>query len=108
MNIKTKYLVRPSDFHIFELDESNNCFRSYSTKTVTHPDGTRPKAQEHFTFENLTKNYDFIPIDESEIKKYENKNKEYVKFISWKNRSDGHGGVKGGTMDEYLTWLIFK
>ena len=29
-----KYLVRPSDFHIFELDMSNNCYRSYSSKNV--------------------------------------------------------------------------
>ena len=100
--MKSKYLVRPSDFHIWEIDDVNNCYRSYINSNVLYPDGTRPNAQPHFTFENLTMNYGFFPIDENELEFYINKNKEYHKFISWKTRPDGHGGSKGGTYDEYL------
>ena len=97
-----KYLVRPNDYHIFEIDESNGCYRSY-TKNITRSDGTRPDAQKHFTYENLTKNYNFFPITEDEISIFEEKNKQYNMFISWQNRSDGHGGIKGGTFEEFLT-----
>ncbi len=100
--MNSKYLVRPDDFHIFELDESNNCYRSWSTRQITDSDGTRPNAQGHFTFDNLTKNYDFFSIEENELEVYESKNNEYCKFISWQTRSDGHGGIKGGTYEEYL------
>lgn len=100
--IVQKYLVRPHDFHIFDIDEANNCYRSWSTRTVTYSDGTRPNAQNHFTFKNLTENYGFFPISENELQMYEQKHDEYLKFSSWQSRSDGHGGSKGGTYEEYL------
>jgi len=99
---KPKYLVRPHDFHIWELDESNGCYRSWSNIDVTYRDGTRPNAQTHFTFENLTTNYGFFPIEEQELPNYETKHKERNKYISWLHRNDGHGGVKGGTYEEFL------
>ena len=100
-NYSKKYLVRPGDYHIFELDKSNGCYRSYSTKGVTYSDGTRPNAQSHFTYENLTKIYDFFPITESEIQTWE----VHCKYIIWSTRSDGHGGSKGGTFEEFLDTL---
>lgn len=100
--MKPKYLVRPDDFNIFDLDESNGCYRSWSKKPITYSDGTRPNAMEHFTLENLTKNYGFFEIDESELDVYEQKCNEHYKFLSWQSRSDGHGGSKGGTYEEYL------
>lgn len=68
---KPKYLVRPDDFTIFDLDESNGCYRSWSKKPTLYNDNTRPNAMNHFTFENLTKNYGFFAIEETEIKIYE-------------------------------------
>lgn len=100
-----KYLVRPDDYSIFDLDENNNCYRIWSKKPITYPDGTRPNAMLHFTYDNLTKNYGFFPIDEDEIEIYIVKNHEYLKFVSWQTRSDGHGGCKGGTYEEYLKYL---
>lgn len=103
--MKSKYLVRPSDYHIWEIDESNGCYRSYINMDVLRSDGTRPNAQKHFTYEILTKGYGFLPINESEIEIYVKKNNEYQKFTTWQNRSDGHGGIKGGTYEEYLKTL---
>lgn len=96
------YLVRPEDFHIFDLDKTNNRYRSYTTRNVRYPDGTRPNAQEIYTFKLLTENFGFFPIKRNELKVYEAKNKLYHKYQNWASRSDGHGGCKGGTMEEYL------
>lgn len=102
MNLKRKYLVRPTDFHIFELDETNGSYRSWSTRGVSYSDGTRPNAQLHFTLENLMENFNFFPIEEDELPLYEEKNNEYCKFMLWQGRPDGHGGCKGGTYEEFL------
>ena len=98
----SKYLVRPHDFHIFELDETNDCYRSWSTREVLRSDGTRINANPHFTYETLTVYHDFFPISEDEIPLYDAKNNDYCKFTSWQHRSDGHGGCKGGTYEEFL------
>lgn len=102
---KSKYLVRPNDMHIFEMDKSNSCYRSYTNRNVTRMDGLRPLAQEHFTYENLTEDYNFFPIDELDIPMYEYFNNIYHKYINWTTRSDGHGGSKGGTFEEYLEYI---
>jgi len=96
-----QYLIRPNDFHIFELDPFNSCYRSYSTH-VTYSDGTKPNAQSHFTFQNLTENYDFFSVKEEELLQWEEKHALYMSFLSWACRSDSHGGSKGGTMEEFL------
>jgi len=92
---KSRYLVRPKDYHIWELDPHNNCYRSYSCRNVTYPDGTRPNAQNHFTFENLTQNYDFFPILKTQIPKYEELGHLYHKLMDKFHENDGHGGIKG-------------
>jgi len=97
-----KYLVRPNDYHIFDLDETNNCYRSWTTRNVTDSEGNRGNAMSHFRFENLTENYDFFPIEENQLQAYELRNKFYHKWLAWSSRSDGHGGSKGGTMEEYI------
>jgi hypothetical protein len=101
---KSKYLVRPNDMHIFEMDKSNSCYRSYTTRDVRRPSGLRPLAQEHFTYENLTEDYNFFPIEKLDIPMYEYFNNIRTQYVSWQARSDGHGGVKGGTFEEYLEY----
>lgn len=96
------YLVRPNDFSIFEIDPSNNCYRSY--KGPTDSAGNRQQAYEHFNYENLVNNYGFMPISEEDIPMYEKKCKEHYEFISWQMRNDGHGDIKGGTYEEFLDY----
>lgn len=103
--MKPQYLVRPHDSHVFELDTSNGCYRSYSTRDVVRSDGTKINAQSHFTLENLTKHHGFFPIDVEDVADYDAKCNENAKFQLWLSRPDGHGGSKGGTYNEYLQQL---
>jgi hypothetical protein len=96
-----KYLVRPDDFHIFEIDPLNGCYRGYEEKKVKN----RFHAYDHFTFENLTENYGWFPITKEEIPKYLEKMHFHYAFLSWQCRNDGHGEAKGGTLGEYIEYL---
>lgn len=89
MGKNSKYLVRPSDNSIFELDESNGCYRGHGGPTDS--DGNRPPAYSHFTYENLTENYSYFPIKETEIAKYEELNKKYYRELSDHIKFDHHG-----------------
>lgn len=97
----SKYLVRPSDFCIFEIDESNGCYRVYEKSP--HPN--RQNAYKHFTYDNLVNHIGFFPITEDKISYYEKRHTFEIKFMSWQCRNDGHGGCKGGTRKEYLEYL---
>lgn len=99
-NMKNKYLVRPNDFQIFELDENENY---YKLKIK----GLKLSGMPFWTYK-LLNNLGFFPIEEDEIPIYENKHNEYIKFISWQSRPDGHGGSKGGTFEEYKRKCLTK
>lgn len=88
---KSKYLVRPNDYTIFEVDYHNGCYRCLSDRYKRN----RFEAYEHFTFENLTKNYGFIPITKEDFPKYEELAKTYWKIMHKYCEPDGHGGSKG-------------
>jgi len=92
----SKYLVRPNDMMVFEIDEFNGCYRTRQEIE------NRPNAYEHFTFKNLTQNYHFFPIQEDEVDIYQYFNEIYYKFLNWQCRPDGHGGTKGGSFMEFL------
>lgn len=89
------YLIRPHDFSVFEVDPSNGCYRSYEKTPKEH----RQTAYKHFTYENLTKNYDFFQITELELEHYLKECDFHYGFLGW------HGESKGGTMGEYLEYL---
>jgi hypothetical protein len=98
--MNSKYLVRKDDSCIFEIDPSNDCYRPLDG--ATYSDGTVPKANKYYNFEYLVDNFEFFPISEKELDIYKAKNKLYLLYTNWASRSDGHGGTKGGTMEEYL------
>ena len=73
-----KYLVRPPDYCLFELDEKTQCYKGYGTPTEPYF---------HFTYDNLVNNYGYHSIEEGEISLYEEKSHKY--FDSLK-RSNSH------------------
>lgn len=95
-----KYLVRPNDMMIFEIDESNGYYRTFEEKEIKN----RPNALKHFTYENLTQNYHFFPIEETELNMYKYFNDICYKFMNWQSRPNGHGGRKGGTFIDFLRY----
>ena len=99
---KSKYLVRPDDMHIFEIDESNGCYRSYTCRDVTDRFGNRPDADEHMNYDNLTNNYNFFPINENDLEMYGYFHEIYCRYLNWTCRPNGHGGSKGGTFTEFI------
>ncbi|MCK9430712.1 MAG: hypothetical protein M0R17_12045 [Candidatus Omnitrophica bacterium] len=102
MNKNPKYLVRNSDYHIFELDESTDCYRSYTNQDIHTNNGIRLSAALHMTYDCLMQSGVFFQIEENEISIYEEKHQQYMNYLKWFCRPDGHGGRKGGTMEEYL------
>ena len=97
-----QYLVRGNDYAIWELDPSNNCYRSY--EIMKYSDGTRVNADDRWTYEFL-QNYGFFAIDAEDIPIYKAKHHYHYGFLSWQHRNDGHGGCKGGTEAEYNAYL---
>jgi len=93
MNIP-KYLYRPSDFQIFELDGEFYKIQSKDGFLFHH----------QYTYECLI-NHGFLPCTELDFDELAKKSKLYNDYIVWSSRPDGHGGRKGGSMESYLKTL---
>jgi hypothetical protein len=87
-----KYLARPTDHTIFER-QKNGMYRHLLDKK--HYSG------HDYSYEKLIE-CEFYPCEESELSKIREKSKMYYQWLSWHTRSDGHGGIKGGTMEDFL------
>lgn len=91
----SKYLYRPSDYTIFkcnkngryEILDQNDDRHSFSWSRAV-----------------LISN-NFKPCIKKDFNSLKEKQKFHREFTSWKCRSDGHGGSKGGTKKEYLEHL---
>jgi hypothetical protein len=96
-SILPKYLVRPSDYAIYELYVDENGHAYYiGYLSEKDKDGPRYLGNKHFTYDLLTDlgSGSFFPITESKIEYYEDKNAEYWVEYSRTHRNDGHGGIK--------------
>ncbi len=88
-----KYLIRPSDHAIFELTE-NDC---YALQDSIDKDF----LYNCYAYDTLF-NLNFTPCKEEDLEGVKEKQKLYSEYQNWVTRSDGHGGIKGGTMSEFL------
>lgn len=104
VKMKPKYLVRPDDYHIFELDESNGCYRSWTLRSIKGINGKRATAKSDYTFENLTKKYNFLPITESELNEYEIKHDKNSDMRIGSVNTDEI--TKGDTITKKVTYKI--
>lgn len=84
-----KYLVRPDDHAIFEIQPDIMRYGLFGKIK------NKPKAYDHFTYENLVNHYGWYPINEDEIPKHQALNHRWNQIWSKYMESDGHDGVKG-------------
>jgi len=78
-------LYRPDDYAIF-VEYKPNQWGHENSKLCP------------YTKQNLL-DAGFLPVkDEPRIREL---HKEYLEFQKWHNRPDGHGGIKGGTIEEF-------
>jgi len=90
---KSKYLYRPSDYSIFQMIENGE---------YTHKDNIdREWIGNTYDYETLI-DHGFKPCTEDDFDWLKEKHDEYYEYLSWSHRSDGHGGAKGGTFEEFL------
>lgn len=91
-----KYLARPSDGSIWSLNDDGE---TYSSKDF------KDKFPDNITHKHSLKsliNSGFYEVSENQFPELEKIGNEYYEFIIWQSRSDGHGGSKGGTKEEFI------
>jgi hypothetical protein len=84
-----KYLVRPSDYMVWELREDLGLYEIMDPPTDRF--GNKPIPYDHFTFENLTA-HGFFPITEDELGLYAKLRENHYQALSEQLRANnGHG-----------------
>lgn len=86
-----KYYYRLNDFTVFERKQNGNFF----IKDSKHHSGTGFK-------EEILINHRFKPCTEKDFDDLRKKSNVHYKYMSWATRSDGHGGIKGGSIKQFL------
>lgn len=94
-NSQPKYYARPSDGTIFSLNDDHKTYSIEESKK-SHPHNFHYKySQEHLL------NVGFYKVTKKDFSKLRMIGDEYYAYLSWSTRSDGHGGIKGGTIKEF-------
>jgi hypothetical protein len=88
-----KYLYRPDDYSVFQMTDSGE---------YTHKDNIdREWVGNLYDYRTLI-GCGFKPCTEDDFGWLKEKHDLYYEYLSWSSRPDGHGGVKGGTFEEFL------
>ena len=96
---KPDFLVRPSDFTVFSK-QTNGKYR------IDISDIPEQRGSE-YEYEVL-KSHNFFPCTQEELPDVKKKHDFHYAYLKWAYRSDGHGGSKGGTIEEYKEYLRSK
>jgi len=95
------YLYRPDDYSIFHRVEING------ESVYIHEMNIERGYKEHgYAYKTLIA-CDFKPCTKKDFKSLKEKKEEYYAWLSWTTRNDGHGGHKGGTIEEYRNRRIY-
>lgn len=90
-----KYLARPTDYAIWSINKDGRTYSSMKQKEK-FPDSLHQKTP----YQTLI-DFEFYPVEEKDFFDLEMRGREYYEFLKWQSRSDGHGGIKGGTIEEF-------
>lgn len=94
-----KYLVRPDDYVVFVSQTENPGLYAVKSSLEQWPD----HLHNWYKYQRLIDG-GWFPCEESELDEMKKKHDAHMDFVVWQCRSDGHGGRKGGTMEEYLEY----
>lgn len=92
---RPKYLARKDDGAVWSLNNDGITY-SHMEHKEKYPDNIHHK----YSQETLL-NCGFSPVIEEDFPKLQALGKEYYEYLSWSSRSDGHGGSKGGAIEEF-------
>jgi hypothetical protein len=95
------YLYRPDDYSIFYKVKTEEGF-TYIHE-ISFERGYKGHGHQYKTLIAC----DFKPCTKADFKELAAKKKEYYEWLSWSCRNDGHGGCKGGTMEEFRNRKIY-
>jgi len=95
------YLYRPDDYAIFYKVEHEGEI-SY-VHEISYERGFCTYGHQYLTLLAC----DFKPCTKEDFKWLKEKHEEYYAWLSWTTRSDGHGGCKGGTIEEFRNRKIY-
>ena len=93
-----KFLVRPDDFTVFVKLENGK----YMIKETVDSEMSYIGHGHHY---EALKSHRFFPCTEDEFPALKIKQDFHYGYTSWASRNDGHGGCKGGTVNEYKEYL---
>jgi hypothetical protein len=85
-----KYLARITDGAIFKENEDGTF--SMVDSLMASPYRYSKDQLSYPMFEEVT---------EKDFPYLKKRMKEYYSYLAWANRNDGHGGCKGGTIEEF-------
>ena len=90
---RPQYMMRSSDFSAFVIQDNGEYAQRLNIKGREFGQSTEYA---------VLKRYEFIPAEESDQPYYARKFEQYYDWMKWASRPDGHGGRKGGTLEEFL------
>jgi hypothetical protein len=86
------HIYRSDDYTVFYLTDKGYC----TSSTLLNPE-----SGHYYTYDTL-KYHGFVECTEKDLPLLAKKYLFMSDFKKWQCRSDGHGGVKGGDLDEYF------
>jgi hypothetical protein len=93
--MKPKYLARQHDGAILKRNENG---------TYSFIESNMHRPYEYSLDSLLSLNFE--PVTEEDFPALKEKGDLYYQYMSWYHRSDGHGGVKGGSLEDFMNYKI--
>ena len=92
-----RYIYRPNDYAVF-IEIGDNQFTLQNNIGVKNFEMNESNT---YSYDNLM-SYGFIECQMEELQDIAEKRQLWLDHTIWSGRPDGHGGAKGGTMEEFL------
>ena len=90
-----KYYARKADGSILELNEN-------ATDSFIESKKRNSGCSHEYSSELISTSPYFEPVTELDFPRMKLRGEQYYSYLSWATRSNGHGGSKGGTIEEWL------